>query len=324
MKELLSFVIPCYRSEKTIQVVVNEIIDKVAEKSEYDYEIIAVNDCSPDGVLGVLKSMARDNYRIKVIDFAKNMGKHSALMAGYGAAKGKYIVTLDDDFQSPVNMLWELLEPLEDEDCDCTTATYSKKEESFFKRFASEINLLMTKMMLEKDGNLRFENFSAMKKFVVDEMVNYKNPYPFLEGLVLRVTNKVKMVPMEQRKRNDDNVSGFTLRKSFHLFLNGLTAFSVKPLRIASIVGVLCALVGLAYGMYVVIYKLINPSMQAGYSSMISIMLFFDGIVLMFLGLLGEYIGRIYICINDSPQYVIREKINLESKKENEPIDYEV
>lgn len=309
---LISFVIPCYRSENTIEMVIDEIRNTVREREGYDYEIVAVNDCSPDHVYDVLAKLAKEDSKVKVINFAKNMGKHAAVIAGYSVVSGQYVVNLDDDYQSPVNELWKLMELVESDECDCATAEYFVKRESLVKRIGSNINLKMSEIMLEKPKGLRMENFSVIKAFVAKEIINYKNPYPYLEGLTFRVTNRIKSVKMEQRDRGDDNVSGFTLRKSISLILNGLTAFSVKPLRIASLCGVIFAGLGFGYGVYTIIRKLIHPEILLGYSSLLSVLLFSSGLIMVMLGLIGEYIGRIYICINDSPQYVIRNTINLE------------
>ncbi len=311
IENLLSFVIPCYRSEKTIKKVIDEIITTVSQRSEWDYEIICVNDCSPDGVYDVLLKLAKENSKIKIINFVKNMGKASAVLAGYSYVKGKYTIGLDDDFQSPVYELWKLIDSLENDECDIVTASYAVKKESFFKRFGSFVNLTMSAMMIGKPTNLRFENFCAHKFFITKEMISYTNPYPYLEGLVLRLTTRIKMIPMEQRERGDDKGTGFTFRKSFSLFLNGMTAFSVKPLRFATIMGVLTASIGFLYAIYIVIKKLSNPKILMGYSSMMCILLFIGGMLMLMLGLIGEYIGRIYICLNKAPQYVIRDTVNI-------------
>ena len=310
MKVLLSFVIPCYRSEKTIDQVINEIIETVSKRPAYDYEIIAVNDCSPDRVYSRLCELAAVNEKIKVINFAKNMGKHAAVLAGYAVVKGQYIINCDDDCQCPVYELWSLLEPVEKDECDFATAQYDKKKQSIIKNIGSNINLYMSEILLDKPKNLRFENFSIMKKFVCEEIIRYKNPYPYLEGLILRITCRVKKVPMEERWRGDDLSTGFTLKKSAALLMNGLTAFSVKPLRFASLAGMVFALFGFVWGIYIIIKKLMYPGVPVGYSSLASMILFANGLIMM-LGLIGEYIGRIYICINDSPQYVIKDTINL-------------
>lgn len=310
--KLISFVIPCYRSEKTIELVVDEIINTISERRKYfDYEIILVNDFSPDGVYEVIKRMALKNNRIKVINFAKNVGKHSAVLAGYSVAKGDYVVDLDDDFQCPTYEIWKLVEPLEDDQCDVAIAKYSIKKESLIKRIGSRINRKMTEVLLNKPKNIRFENFSCRKRFVCEEMIKYKNPFPFLEGLTLRVTHRIMTFEMEQRQRADDKTTGFTLKKSFLLLLNGLTAFSVKPLRISTLTGLFVALIGFLLGTIIVIRRFLNPDIAVGYTSIISVLLFLGGLNMIMLGLIGEYIGRIYISINDSPQYVIKETINI-------------
>ena len=235
-------------------------------------------------------------------------------MAGYAVATGEYIVNLDDDFQCPTFELWKLLEPLEKDECGYSTAEYKQKKESFAKRMGSNINVWMGHVMLGKPMSLRIENFSAMKAFVAQEMINYRNPYPYLEGLILRITNRICCVPMEERERGDDKSSGFTMKKSIALLMNGLTAFSVKPLRVSSFLGSLFAIAGFLYGLYVIIKKMVTPSVPAGYSSILAILLISSGLIMLMLGLIGEYLGRIYICINDSPQYVIRDTINIEKK----------
>lgn len=309
---LLSFVIPCYRSEQTIEKVINEIKETVVQRDDFDYEIITVNDCSPDNVYHVLKEIASKDEKIKVINFSRNMGKHSAVMAGYAVAKGDYIVNLDDDYQSPTYELWKIIDPLIADECDVTTAEYHVKKEAWYKRLGSDFNLKMTEILLDKPKNVRMENFSAMKQFVCKEMIKYRHPYPYLEGLTYRVTKRVKTIPMEQRSRADDNASGFTLSKSIKLLLNGLTAFSVKPLRIASVCGLLFAICGFVYGIYIIIKKLVIPQTVLGYSSTMAVMLFSSGLIMLMLGIIGEYIGRIYICINASPQYVIKDTINID------------
>ena len=317
MKTLLSFVIPCYRSEMTIEKVIDEIIETVSQRSErYDYEIICVNDCSPDNVLSVLKKLASDNHKIKVVDFAKNMGKHAAVLAGYSYSSGELIINVDDDFQCPVYELWRLLEPLNSSDCDFVTANYKMKKQSTFKNFGSNVNMLMAQIMLGKPKGLRFENFSAMRRYIMLEMIKYDKPYPYLEGLICRVTNKIEIVEMEERERGDDKATGFTFHKSMSLWLNGFTAFSVKPLRISTVLGFVLALVGFVVGIILIIKRILNPEMPAGYTSMMAMQLLIGGIIMIILGLIGEYIGRIYICLNNSPQYVIRDTINTDKEKE--------
>lgn len=310
----ISFVIPCYCSEQTVEGVIAEIHSKMAEKSDYTYEIIAVNDGSPDNVYEVLKSLSENDNRLKVIDFAKNSGKPSAQMAGYAFTNGDIIVNLDDDGQCPLDKLWELIEPL-NTGYDISIAKYPVKKQSAFKNFGSKVNAVMGRLIIGKPKHLQFSNFSAMRKFVVDEIIKYDNPYPYLSGLMLRTTSKICNVEMEERERTA-GVGHFTLIKSLKLWLNGFTAFSVKPLRISTILGVICAFIGFVFGVVTIVNKIMHPEVLVGYSSLMAVLLFVGGMIMMMLGMIGEYIGRIYICINNSPQYVIRDTINIKTDDE--------
>lgn len=314
MKTLLSFVIPCYRSEETIRRVTDEIISVVSQREDYDYEIICVNDCSPDSVYSVLTGLAAANEKIKVVNFAKNMGSHAAILAGFSYTKGEYVINLDDDMQCPVPELWRLLEPVIRDECDVATANYYVKKQARWKNMGSAINNAVSSKLLGKPKELRYENFTAAKRFVIDEIVKYDNPYPYLDGLVFRVTGRVKAVMMEQRERGDGKATGYSFRKSVALFANGLTAFSVVPLRFSTVTGCVAAIIGFIIGLIMIIKKLVDPTVPIGYTSTVVIQLFMGGLILMGMGLLGEYVGRIYISINKSPQYVIKNTINLESQ----------
>ena len=311
-KKLLSFVIPCYRSELTIKSVYDEIIAAMKQKEEeYDYEIIAVNDCSPDNVLSVLREIAAEDPKFIVIDLAKNFGKHGAMMAGYSCVHGDYVVNLDDDCQCPVYDLWKLMKPIIEDGYDCATAKYEKKKEALWKRFGSAVNSKMITYLLGQPKEIEFDNFSVFKRFVCDEIMNYQSPFPYVAGLILRTTHRVAIVPMQERERGDGRATGFTFKKSLSLLFNGLTSFSVKPLRIATVAGALFALFGFIFGIYIIIKKLVYPGVPLGYSSMMSIQLFSSGIIMLILGLIGEYVVRIYICVGKAPQFVIWETINL-------------
>lgn len=308
--KILSFVIPCYGSEDTIETVISSVVAKVREREDFDYEIITVNDCSPDNVLIKLKNLAADDPNIKVVNLARNFGKHPALMAGFSVVTGDYIVLIDDDGQCPVENLWELIDPLENETYDVTMAKYVEKKQSAFKNFGSRVNSWMSRTMIGKPKELEFTNFLVMRRFVLDEIVRYKNPYPYMEGLVLRVTRKIKNVTMEEHERFAGE-GNFNFNKSLELWVNGFTAFSVKPLRVSSFIGMMCAVIGFIFGFVTIVRKLIIPNISVGWSSIIAILMFVGGLIMIMLGLIGEYIGRIYISLNNSPQYVIKETINV-------------
>ncbi|MBQ9226844.1 MAG: glycosyltransferase family 2 protein [Fibrobacter sp.] len=302
----ISFVIPCYRSENTIETVVQEIRDTVATRSGTDYEIVLVNDCSPDGVWQVIKRLAANDNHIKGICLAKNFGQHCALMAGYGQATGDYIISLDDDGQTPASESFKLVDKLE-EGYDVVYGYYEHSAQHLFRRFGTWVNKKMAEAIIGQPKTLRTTSFFIMRKFIVDEIVRYPHPFAYISGLVFRATKNLGNVEVQHRRRIEGE-SGYTIAGLIGLWINGFTAFSVKPLRAATFIGVICALVGFVAGLYVVYQKFLNPEIPVGYTSMLATLLFVGGMIMLLLGLIGEYVGRIYISINQSPQYVVREQ----------------
>ena len=311
MSKLISFVIPCYRSAQTISRVVEEIDNTMNSLSAYDYEIILVNDGSPDNTYEVIRSLCTQRKDICGINLAKNFGQHAALMAGFRYAHGDVVVCLDDDGQTPAGEVGKLLAKIE-EGYDVVYAKYTHKQHSGFRNFGSKVNEFMTRVMLGKPKELYLSSYFAAKKFVVKEMLRYTNPYPYVIGLVLRTTKNITNVEVTHRQR-ESGTSGYTFGKLLGLWFNGFTAFSIKPLRIATVIGCTAACGGFLYGIYTVIKKFINPNVPVGFSAMMAMLVFLGGMIMLMLGLIGEYIGRIYISLNDSPQYVIKECLNADS-----------
>ncbi len=305
----ISFVIPCYRSEHTLPAVVKEIEEKMNTMPEFTFDIFLVNDCSPDNTLDVIKKLCEEHDYIKGIAFAKNFGQHAALMAGLRHSDGDYVVCLDDDGQTPADEVDKLIEKLE-EGYDAVYAKYEHKQHSSFRNIGSKVNELMLRVMLDKPADLYVSSYFAVKRFVVEDMIRYANSYPYVIGLVLRCTKSITNVVVNHRER-EEGASGYTLKKLLTLWFNGFTAFSVKPLRLATMAGAFSAAFGFAYGIYTVIKRLVNPAVPVGFSAIMSAIVFFGGMMMLLLGLIGEYVGRVYISLNNSPQYVIREKMNL-------------
>lgn len=308
MSKLVSFVIPCYRSEQTIGGVVEEINSTMADLPQYTYEIILVNDASPDNTFEAIRDLCQKQSNICGINLAKNFGQHAALMAGFHYVHGEIVVCLDDDGQTPANEVGKLLNGIE-EGADVVYARYATKQHSAFRNFGSKVNELMTRVMLGKPKELYISSYFAAKRFVVEEMTRYQNPYPYVIGLVLRSTKKIINVEVTHRER-EVGTSGYTIGKLLNLWFNGFTAFSVKPLRLATVMGIASACVGFLYGIYTIIKKFVNPDVVIGFSALMAAVVFFGGLILLMLGIIGEYIGRIYISLNNSPQYVIRESID--------------
>lgn len=308
----VSFVIPCYRSALTIGKVVKEVEKSMAKLSDrYSYELILVNDFPEDDTFEVIKGLAKKDDHIKGINLARNFGQHAALMAGFRYCSGDITVCLDDDGQTPADEVGKLLDKLE-EGYDVVYAKYTQKQHSAFRNFGSRINELMTRFMLGKPKELYISSYFAAKKFVVEEMIRYQNCYPYVMGLVLRTTKNIANVEVAHRER-ETGTSGYTLGKLLGLWFNGFTAFSIKPLRVATACGGFCALAGFIYGIYTIIKKFINPIAPMGWSSTMAALMFIGGMLMLMMGLIGEYIGRIYISLNNAPQYVVRETTEKES-----------
>lgn len=305
----ISFVIPCYKSELTIKNVVDEVKTTMALLADkYTYELILVNDCSPDNTFGVITELAKENACVTGVDMARNFGQHSALMAGFHYVKGDIVVCLDDDGQTPANEVNKLLEKIE-AGADAVYARYEHKKHSAFRNFGSWVNEKMTQFLLGKPADLYVSSYFAVRRFVVDEMLKYDKAYPYVIGLVLRTTVRIENVDVNHRERMVGQ-SGYTLSKLLGLWMNGFTAFSVKPLRIATVIGMITAVVGFIYGIYTVVKKLVlGAAVAVGFSSLMSAMLFIGGMILVMLGLLGEYMGRMYVSFNNAPQYVVRETV---------------
>lgn len=308
MGQLVSFVIPCYRSAQTVGGVVREIREAMKGLSQYRFEIILVNDASPDDTFETICALCRESRDICGVNLARNFGQHAALMAGFSHVRGDIVVCLDDDGQTPASEVGKLLSGIES-GSDVVYAKYKNKRHSAFRNFGSKINELMTRVMLGKPKDLYVSSYFAAKRFVVEELLRYENPYPYVIGLVLRTTKKITNVEVTHRER-EVGVSGYTIGKLLGLWFNGFTAFSVKPLRIATVIGMLSACVGFAYGIFTVVKKFVNPAVPVGFSALMAAIVFFCGLILLMLGIIGEYIGRIYISLNNSPQYVIRECVD--------------
>ncbi len=306
-KKQVSFVIPCYRSENTLRSVIDEIDETMAGMDKYSYEIVLVNDGSPDNTWETISAIASEREKGDVygINFSKNFGQHAALMAGLGASCGDIVVCLDDDGQTPANEVGKLLEAIEN-GADVVYARYEHKQHNLFRNFGTAMNEWMAGVMLGKPKNLYVSSYFAARKFVVKEMIKYESSYPYVIGLVLRTTRNIVNVNVNHRRR-EIGESGYTLGKLFALWINGFTAFSIKPLRIATFSGVSFAFLGFIYGIYTIIKKFINPAVPIGFSALMSAIIFIGGMLMLMLGMIGEYLGRLYISQNKNPQYVIRE-----------------
>lgn len=308
---LYSIVIPCYNSSHTISDVVDLIKEEMPKCNITDYELILVNDCSPDGgkTLSVLKQLAKENECIKVINLAKNAGQHNAIMAGLNYADGDIIIGMDDDMQTHPSQISILLSEL-DKGYDIVYGYYPEKKESGFRRFGSYINHLSVRILIGKPKELKTSSFWVIRRFVRDSVIEYKGSFAYMQGLFLRTTNNIASVPIKHYERAYGK-SNYTFKKLLKLW-SSIIGFSIVPLKLAQWCGMLFSCVGIIGAIVIFIRKLINPAMAVGWPSMMIAICFFAGINLMFLGLIGEYVGRIFLGQNNQPQYVIKEVIKKE------------
>ena len=305
---LLSFVIPCYRSAQTIGAVVDALESTLARRAgEYSHEIILVNDGSPDDTAQVLRELCRQNPHVVFVNLSRNFGQHSAIMAGFHQVRGDIVICLDDDGQTPPEECFKLIDKVE-EGYDIVFAEYPKRRQSLLRRLGSRFNAACNHFFFSQPKELSVNSYYACRRFVVDSALRYPNPFPYVTGLLFQSVSRYANVPVNHRPRSVGE-SGYSLKKLIALWANGVTAFSIKPLRLASYLGWLTALIGFVCAMVTFIQKFLNPSMPARWAGTISVLLVLGGAIIALIGIVGEYIGRIYLSINRYPQFVVRDVV---------------
>lgn len=302
----VSIVIPVYNGAESIGRLTNELVSSLGEL--YQLEIVLVNDNSPDNSEEICKDLF-EQYpdTVRFFSLAKNVGEHNAVMAGLNQATGDYMVIMDDDCQNPISEVIKILDYAVNNDCDVTYSFYKKKKHSFFRNLGSRFNDKVANIMLKKPKDLYLSSFKVLNRFLVDEIAKYELPYPYIDGLILRTTDKIGKIEVEHHKR-EKGKSGYTLAKLIRLWLNMFTNFSILPLRVSFVMGVVTALFGLIFAVMVLIEKLSTPDLKTGYASTIIIVLMLAGIQLVSIGVIGEYVGRIFLSQNKKPQYTIRKR----------------
>jgi glycosyltransferase involved in cell wall biosynthesis len=303
----LSIVIPVYRGEQSVGPLCERLEEHLGKV--YELEVVLVNDGSPDGSAAVCRKLAEDNERIVFLDLARNFGEHNAVMAGLAHASGDGAVIMDDDFQNPPSEVIKLVERL-DEGVDVVFSRYDVKHHHWFRNLGSSFNNAVASVMLKKPRDLYLSSFKALNRFTIDEITQYTGPYPYVDGLILRTTRNYDTVLVRHDER-EDGQSSYTLRKLIRLWLNMFTNFSILPLRVASIAGLSFAAIGLVLAVVFAIERLNNPDMAAGWASLICTVLIVAGVQLFALGMIGEYLGRLFLKDNGSPQYVVRHRYNV-------------
>lgn len=302
---LISIAIPCYKSEKTIGKVVEEIREVFKNNPEHDYQIVLVNDYPFDNTFNLIKYLCDEDSKITGVNLSRNFGQAAAKMAAVPHCKGDVVVFMDDDGQHPAEGIIPLANKVM-EGYDLVYAYFKTKQHSLFKRVTSKINAKISELNGTRAKGVHVSSFYAISRFAANSYANYTSPFPSVMGYLNTLVGKITDMEMPHRARISGS-SNYTLKKLLNLWINGFTNFSVKPLRTIAGLGSIFAIIGFLIGLSMVIRKLINPAIAAGYTSTMAVMLLLGGLILIALGLIGEYIGRIYMTVSHLNQYCVRE-----------------
>lgn len=300
----LSFVIPLYYSAETIRPLVQEIEALVLAGG---HEIVLVNDGSRDATAAVCRELVREaRVPITFVNHARNFGEHNAVLTGYRHARGRHVVNLDDDGQNPPTEAVRLWEKARAEELDVVYGHYAQKEHSPFRNLGSWFTNRVTDYVLDKPKGFYLSSFRCVSAFAAKEVAAHEGPFPYIDGLLLQVTQSIGSLEVQHRARQAGQ-SGYTLRRLVRLWASTFVNFSVMPLRIATLLGLVMAAGGLA-GLAIVFYlRFFNHGPAYGWGSLMGALLVFSGTQLVMLGLIGEYIGRMFLTINRRPQSVVRD-----------------
>ena len=304
MTPALSFVIPLYESAETISAVVREI---EALPIEGGHEIILVNDGSNDRTSDVCRTLvASARVPITYIEHARNYGEHNAVLTGWRHATGDYIVNLDDDGQNPPAEAKRLWEEASRSGLDVIFGHYLEKQHSRWRNLGSRFTNRMTDWALDKPSGFYLSSFRCVSAFVARQVVTYAGPYPYIDGLILQVTQRIGSITVRHDPRRAGK-STYTLRRLVRLWLSAWVNFSVLPLRVATVLGLFLAGAGVVALGTVAYLWLQNIGPGYGFGWLMAALLVFSGTQLVLLGLIGEYVGRMFLAINQRPQAIVRE-----------------
>jgi len=302
----LSIVIPVYNSRDIVFNLLETIKNNINFVNKY--EVILVNDNSSDDSWRKIVEL-KDSYPfLKGVNLMRNFSQHNAIMAGLNEASGEVIVTMDDDLQHNPADIKLIYEKIKNEGWDVCYTKFRSKNHKSWKLLGSDFNDYVANLLIKKPKDLYLSPFRGMTRQVKDFVIEYNGPYPYVDGLILSVTTHVTSVEVEHHCRlvGDGN---YTLVKSIALWTKMATGFSVLPLRFATYMGIFVSFFSLLLLLLFVVQKFIYDAMPDGWTSIVVLILFFGGVQLLAIGIIGEYIGRTYLNVNKKEQYIIREKI---------------
>lgn len=304
---LVSFVVPLFRTGSQVRGLLAAFQDLPLAGS---YELILVNDGSDDDTLALAQeAVASAEFPVTLVDMAKNFGEHAAVLEGYRHSSGEFVINLDDDLQNPVSEALKVLERLQQSDAEVVYTYYDQKMHSMFRNFGSWLTNLAATHLLGKPRDLYLSSFRGLRRELVARIASYQGPYPYIDGLILAATSRIDKILVRHDARQSGE-SSYTLRKLLRLWMNMFFNFSVMPLRLASILGLLLCGSGLLILLVVLIETLFFAGMrQAGWASLMAAIAIFSGSQLLILGVMGEYIGRTYLTLAGKPQAIVRSVI---------------
>jgi polyisoprenyl-phosphate glycosyltransferase len=316
----LSVIIPVYNGAFSIAKLVERISN---ELSDISFEIILVNDGSKDDSENICEGLAYYDSRINFISLRKNFGEHNAVLCGLNQVKGEYSIIIDDDFQNPPSEIRKLYANIVSGCYDVVYSKYEVKHHGLLRNLGSKFHNAMATYILEKPSNLYLSSFKIIKKDIVNEIIQYRGPYPYIDGLILQATNNIGVSVAEHQKR-ENGKSNYTFKKLVSLYLNMFINHSLKPVRLFMLLGVIFFLIGvISTGVIFVNYTLNNVT----YSSWVYFSLLLEtmsGLQLLCIGIVGEYMIKRITSLGGYPQYVIKSTVVAQKKKRVAVKEYSV
>ena len=298
----LSIVVPVYNGARSVPILVEAL---AGLEIEGGHEIILVNDGSPDTSFDVCLDLThRQDVPVTLVNLARNFGEHNAIMAGLVHARGDYIITMDDDLQNPPGEVKKLYTHAFNHKYDIVYTFYSKKEHAWWRNFGSKFTNWCADILIDKPKGLYMSSFRCMSRFVSVEIVSNSGPFPYIDGLIMQVTNNIGRVEVKHLPRSEGK-SNYTLSRLMKLWASMFLNFSVMPLRMSGLLGLLICFLG-TLGFLVILTEWLSGRTPEGYASIASSVLLLSGVQLVTLGLIGEYLGRLFLTANRKPQFVVR------------------
>ncbi len=303
---LISVVIPVYNGARTIGPLVERLL---AALTGSPLQIVLVDDGSVDASDEVCRALSgRHAGMVTYVKLGRNFGEHNAVMAGLWHARGDYAVIMDDDFQNPPEEVGRLIDHARRHGYDIVYTHSPVKHHHWLRNLSSRLNDRVANFMLNKPRHLYLSSFKCLSRFLVGQILKYRGPYPYIDGLALRCTRNIGIIEVRHAPRREGR-SNYTPRKLLRLWLNMFVNFSVMPLRVSTVVGLASSVLGLALGVEVLVERLVRPGVPVGWASVLVPIVLFSGVQLVMLGLLGEYLGRLFLTENQTPQFVVREVV---------------